>query len=75
MVFLDFFENMSLGLTIIMLSVFILLIIFVGNLISVFLMGFGRLLYLLVPIILVGAIIYFIGKFAKDFIKAEVTKC
>lgn len=68
--FLDFFENMGLGLTIIIvIIVFFALIMFLGRVIPVLLMGLGGLFMLVIFIILIGAVIYFIGRFAKDFIK------
>ena len=68
--FLDFFENMGFGVGIIIM-IFIILVVgmFLIRLIPALLMGFGSLLFILIIIVEVGAVIYFIGKFAKDFIK------
>ena len=68
--FLDLFENMGLGLTIVViLVVFIFLISVVGRLIPALIMGLGGLVYLFIIVLIFGIIIYFIGKFAKDLIK------
>jgi hypothetical protein len=67
---LDFLENMGFGLgTVMVLVIFLFLITSAGTLIPGLLMGFGHLMYLLIIILLVGAAIYFIGRFAKDFVK------
>ena len=66
--FIDFLENIGLGMTIIVAIVVILiLLIFVGRLIPVLLMSIGSLFLGLVVLVLLGAVIYFIGIFAKDF--------
>ena len=68
--FIDFFENMGFGVGIIVIIfIILLLIMFIVRLIPALLMGFGSLLFTLIIIVAVGAVIYFIGKFAKDFIK------
>ena len=68
--FIDFFENMGFGVSIIVIIfIMLLLIMFIVRLIPALLMGFGSLLFPLIIIVTVGAVIYFIGKFAKDFIK------
>lgn len=68
--FLDFFENMGWGLSIvIVLIIFLFLITVIRSIIPGLLMHLGGLLYLFIIIIVLGAVIYFIGKFAKDFIK------
>ena len=68
--FLDFFENMGFGVgIIIMIFVILIVVMFLIRLIPALLMGFGSLLFLLIIIVAVGAVIYFVGKFAKDFIK------
>lgn len=68
--FLDFFENMGFGVGIIIIIFLIAIVImFFGRIIPALLMGFGSLLFLLIIIVAVGAVIYFVGKFAKDFIK------
>ena len=68
--FLDFFENMGLGLAIVVVGVvFIVLITFLRVLIPVLLMGLGGLFGFLGIIVLIGAVIYLIGKFSKGFIK------
>jgi hypothetical protein len=67
---LDFFENMGWGLGIvIVIAIFMVLIIILGTIIPVLLMGLGQLLFFVIIILVVGAVIYFIGKFAKDFLK------
>jgi hypothetical protein len=68
--FLDYFENMGFGVGIIIIIFLIVIVImFSGRIIPALLMGFGSLLFLLIIIVAVGAVIYFVGKFAKDFIK------
>ena len=68
--FLDFFENMGLGLGIVVvLIVVVFLILLMSALIPALLVRLAGLLYIIIILLAVGAIIYFIGKFAKDFIK------
>lgn len=68
--FIDFFENMGLGLAIVVVVVvFIFLITFLRVLIPILLMGLGGLFGFLLIIVFIGAVIYLIGKFSKDFIK------
>ena len=68
--FLDFFENIGWGLGIIVVVVVILLLImFLSMLIPTLFMIGGRLFLGLIILILIIAVIYFIGRFAKDFIK------
>lgn len=67
---LDFFENMGWGLIIVVVIViFLFLIMFLARLIPTLLMGLGGFFMLFTMIILIGAVIYFIGKFAKCFVK------
>ncbi|WP_297826829.1 hypothetical protein [uncultured Methanobrevibacter sp.] len=68
--FLDFFENMGFGLTIVIsIIVILVLIMFIGRFIPLLLMGIGGILYTIMVICIIGAVVYFIGKFAKEFIK------
>lgn len=67
---LDFLENMGLGLTIIVGIIVLLFVIMILRfLIPALLMGLGGLFSIIITVILIGAIIYFIGKFSKGFIK------
>lgn len=68
--FIDFFENMGLGMAIVIAVVVILiLLIFVSKLVPVLLMAVGSLFVGLIILVVLCAVIYFIGKFAKDFIR------
>jgi len=67
---LDFLESMGLGLTIVVgMIIFLFLITILRMLIPALLRGLGGLFSVIVIIILIGIIIYFIGKFSKGFIK------
>lgn len=67
---LDFLENMGLGLTIVVGIILLLFVIMILRfLIPALLMGLGGLFSIIVTVILICAIIYFIGKFSKGFIK------
>ena len=68
--FLDFFENMGFGLgTILIIVVILILVVFIGRIIPVLFMGIGSIFFGLITLIVLLAVIYFIGKFVKDFIK------
>ena len=68
--FLDFFENMGLGMGIVVvLFVIMLLITVAGTIFPVLLALLATLAYVLIPLIAFGAVVYFIGKFTKGFIK------
>lgn len=61
---------MGLGLTIVVgIIIFLFLITILRGLIPALLMGLGGLFFVIVIIILIGAVIYFVGKFSKGFIK------
>ena len=67
---LDFLESMGLGLTIVVgVIIFLFLITILRMLIPALLRGLGGLFSVIVIIILIGILIYFIGKFSKGFIK------
>lgn len=67
---IDFFENMGLGAGIVTIICIVLFaVLFLGRIIPVLLIGLGSVLSILVSLAIIGAAIYFIGKFAKDFIK------
>ena len=66
---MDMLENFGLGLGIVICIIIILVIIlFLGAIIPVLFFSLGRLLLYLIIIIAIIAVIYFIGKFVKDFI-------
>ena len=68
--FLDFFENMGLGITaVVALFAIIILIGIIGTILPGLLVGLGGLLIIVIQIIVILAVIYFIGKFLKSFIK------
>ena len=69
MVVKDFLENMGVGLAIvIVVFVGFILISFLSAIIPGILSHILGLLFLLVVILIIGVLIYFVGKFAKDFI-------
>lgn len=68
--FLDFFENMGLGMAIVIgIVILLFLITLLRAVIPALLMGLGGLFVIIILIMVVGTIIYFIGKFSKGFIK------
>ena len=61
--FLDFFENMGFGLgTILIIVVILILVVFIGRIIPVLFMGIGSIFFGLITLIVLLAVIYFIGK-------------
>ena len=67
---LEMFENFGFGLGIVIAIIAFLFVVFLlSNLIPVILMHFAGILFFIIAIIFIMAVIYFIGKFAKDFIK------
>ena len=66
----DMLENFGLGLGIVIIVIVLIFIfLFLSAIIPALLVLFGRLLFYLIIIIAIIAVIYFIGKFAKNFIK------
>ena len=67
---LDFFENMGLGISIIIVVAAVLFLIMVaGYILPVLLTQLFGIFIIILSICAVGAVIYFIGKFAKDLIR------
>ena len=66
----EIFENLGLGLGIV-IGIIALLFVFLifSAIIPGLLFHFGGLLFILIIIIAIITVIYFIGKFVKDFIK------
>lgn len=67
---LDFLENMGFGAGIVIIVAAVLfLMALIGAILPGLLASMGAIIIALIMILIIGAIIYFIGKFAKDFIK------
>lgn len=67
---LDFLGNMGIGMAVIaVLIVFLFLIMLMSALIPVLLYGLGELFFIVAVMVIVGAVIYFIGKFTKGVIR------
>ena len=67
---LDFFENMGLGISIIIVVAAVLFLIMVaGYILPVLLTQLFGIFIIILSICAVGVVIYFIGKFAKDLIR------
>ncbi len=66
----DIFENLGLGLGIVIIVlVFLFVMILFSTIVPALLWHLGGLLLGLIAVIFLIAVFYFIGKFAKDFIK------